>query len=249
MWVSSRQIHWSRAKERRKDTSKRLSQDAHTLEGLSIRPSLPIRSGVPCKSTTQRAEGEHHCLDGIKEEMGPRWTVAPETPSRRYRHIKLVSPTAPLPHAHALTHCKTLVYVLYRKALGKHPSYTRVPCSFQLILMCKHGSPPWATVGVYNTWYKPMNKSVYPSRLEEKSQCQGKYKGTHCQKVKKGQIVCFHPRNEEKNECMSFERGKGEISAFLFNSGIEWEFNLYTGGWWPQKPKFPISKASTIPSA
>lgn len=38
-----------------------------------------------------------------------------------------------------------------------------------------------------------------------------------------------------------------EISAFLFNSGIEWEFHLYTGGWWAQKPKFPIPKVSTIP--
>lgn len=71
------------------------------------------------------------------------------------------------------------------------------------------------------------------------------YKGIHCQKVKKGQIACFHPRNE-KNTCMNFERGESEIPMFLFNAGIEWECNLSTGEWWPQKPKFPISKPSTV---
>lgn len=72
-----------------------------------------------------------------------------------------------------------------------------------------------------STWHKPMDRMhssciAFISR-RKKDQFKGRYKRICCQKVKKDQCVCFHPRNEGK--CMYtyelWERRKWE-SCVLF---------------------------------
>lgn len=227
--MSSRQIHWSRTNERHKDMSKRLSQDASTLEDLSIRSLLQIMSGIQWKPTTQQAEGKYYKLDGMQKEMRQRWTVSPETPRRGDWHINPVSPRSLSHTAHSLIHWNALVYSLHRKYLGSISFTPMSPSHLSAHLNIQACLPPW---GMYNTWYRPVNKlhsSVYPSYLKEKSQCK---------RVNKDQIVCFHHRNE--NTCIWTWRKEKMIFLCFYliqalNGNAIWsQISSYSQSFYPQ---------------